>query len=76
MVWVIGIPIACFIVASVVLGVIGAYADVKSRPKEAMYWCAKHGAFRRKHVLPVGGMTEVCPMCFHQAWVDAGKEKK
>jgi hypothetical protein len=56
-----------------VVGVIEAMIDVKRRPREPMFWCHKHGYFRKKHVLPITGVTDVCPICFKEAWDKAGK---
>lgn len=50
------------------IGVMETIAEVKNRPREPMFWCHKHGHFRRKHVLPIPGMTDVCPMCYREAW--------
>ena len=55
-------------------GAVEGYLDAKNRPKEQkMFWCAKHGMFLEKHVLPVPGMTTVCPICFKESWDKAGK---
>lgn len=54
-------------------GVYEGYLDAQNRPKETMFWCHKHGMFRQKHVLPVPGMTNVCPICFKESWDKAGK---
>jgi hypothetical protein len=52
-------------------GVLEAVLDVKRRPREPMFWCTHHGYFRQKHVLPIPGMTDVCPICYHEAWKKA-----
>ena len=67
------IGIVCYGLWSLVGGIAGAFVDIKKRPREDMYWCSKHGYFRRKHVLPIEGITEVCPICFKQAWDKAGQ---
>lgn len=53
-------------------GALDAYFDFKTMPKEPMEWCHVHGAFSRKHVMPIMNTT-VCPVCFKEAWDKAGK---
>lgn len=57
-------------------GAMEGYMEFKSRPREAMEWCHRHGYFRKEHVMQVDGMTTICPVCWREAWVKAGKEKK
>lgn len=52
--------------------IVEAYLDFKKRPKEPMLWCHKHGAFRKKHALPLFPDLDiegsfVCPECYRQA---------
>jgi hypothetical protein len=53
--------------------VLEAYIDFKGKPKEEMFWCTKHGYFRKQHCLPLfpelGGTAEnsfICPTCYYQ----------
>jgi hypothetical protein len=53
------------------LVILEAVIDFYNRPKEEMFWCFKHGYFRKKHALPLfpdmGGTAEnsyVCPTCY------------
>lgn len=48
-------------------GAVEGYMDAKRRPAEAMEWCHKHGAFRKKHVLEFAETT-VCPRCYYEAF--------
>lgn len=66
----IGVPAVIWVGAAVVQG----YADFKSKPREPMEWCHKHGAFRKKHAL-LFHETTVCPRCYHEAWNNAGGKK-
>lgn len=53
-----------------------AYAEFKSRPREPMDWCSKHGFFRQKYALPVPGVPTVkmCPTCFWDSLQNSVKE--
>ncbi len=72
--WTVGILALIGWLVYVLSGIYEGYLDAQNRPKEReMYWCAKHGMFLQKHVLPVPGMTVVCPICFRESWNKAGK---
>jgi len=43
-----------------------AYVSFKSRPREAMAWCHKHGHFRKQFIIQMGP-AEVCPTCYLEA---------
>lgn len=50
-----------------------AYVDYKSRPREPMEWCHKHGHFRKGHCLPLAG-TLYCPQCYLEAMQQAKRQ--
>ena len=54
----------------VVTAVLAAYSDIKSRPREAMTWCPRHGHFRKSHVLRLSSGAEICPQCYLDAITD------
>jgi hypothetical protein len=62
--------------------VLEAWMDFKSKPKEEMFWCTKHGYFRKIHCVPLfpelGGTAQnsfICPTCYHDQ-VFKGPNKK
>lgn len=60
----------------VVSAYLEAYAEFKSRPREPMDWCPKHGYFRQKYSLPIPGVPTVrmCPSCFYHSLSESVKE--
>jgi hypothetical protein len=51
--------------------ILEAWLEVRKRPKEEMFFCHKHGQFRKKHCLPLfpelGGKAQnsfICPSCY------------
>lgn len=63
------------------LAIIEGYIDgknkIKRSPREEMYWCHIHGAFRKKHCLPLfpelkGTQVNsfVCPTCYKKTVFD------
>jgi hypothetical protein len=59
-----------------------AWMDVRQKPKEEMFWCFRHGYFRKKHCLPLfpelGGTAKnsfVCPSCYYDAVFTIPNEK-
>jgi hypothetical protein len=69
---IIGIIILWIILAGT--AVLEAWLDFDGRPKEPMFWCHKHGAFRKIHALPLfpelqgtADNSFVCPTCYRDA---------
>jgi len=80
MLWV-GIALVLCITVFVLLTAIDIYLDerdkVNKSPKEEMFWCQKHGFFRKKHCLhlfpQLGDQIQnayVCPICYKEAAFD------
>lgn len=74
-----GIEIVCLLIALWLVwgftGIIDGYYKFKSMPNGGeMFWCHKHGAFSKKHVLPLLSTT-VCPRCYREAWKNAESGK-
>ena len=59
---------ACFLGSAVFLG----WFEVKNRPREEQFWCARHGNFRKSHALPMAN-TLVCPRCYMNALKEGDK---
>lgn len=64
--WIIGI--ICFIIV-ILLYIAYVYLraklEVKAAPREDMFMCDKHGAFRKRHLIKFLDM-EYCPLCFDE----------
>jgi hypothetical protein len=59
------IGLAVAVVIMCLFAFAGAWAEVKSRPRESMEWCHKHGHFRKGHALRLPGTEAViCPRCY------------
>lgn len=44
---------------------LSAYLEVKAQPREAMFWCTKHGMMRKKDCISFMGM-DYCILCWHE----------
>lgn len=69
----------CYIVAGVLEAILDAHTDLKVRKKEPMFWCDKHGYFRKQHCLQLfPGMnidSYACPMCYYHTVFTKPNEK-
>lgn len=45
---------------------LSGYLEHKGRPREEMYLCDKHGAFRKSHALFITPEVPYCPQCFSE----------
>jgi len=51
-----------------VLAYLDAWTETKSRPRVAMEWCTKHGAYKKEHAIPLPGtVSGMCPRCYQEA---------
>lgn len=77
--------IVCFLIAAGT-AILEAYLEVRKKPKEEMFWCAKcspkMGPFRKTHCLPLfpelmgrADNSFVCPMCFKSVVFDEPNRK-
>lgn len=62
--------------------VLEAYLELRKKPKEEMFWCNKHGYFRKKHCLPLfpelmgtASNSFVCPTCYKEVVWDNPNKK-
>ncbi len=47
-----------------------AYLTTKAAPRKEMFWCDRHGAINKAHVIQFVGVDS-CPTCFHERLSDA-----
>ena len=83
--FVLAIVIILLVVALAVGSVIlEAWLDFYKAPKVPMFWCTKHGYFRKEHCLPLfpemGGTADnswICPSCYREAvFINPDKKMK
>jgi hypothetical protein len=70
------ILVLLFLIASG-MAVLEAWLEVRKKPKEEMFWCNKHGYFRKKHCLKLFPELSdsvlssfVCPLCYKETVFD------
>jgi hypothetical protein len=79
MTFAIGAAIVFLAASAVYLGLImyDAKHDVENAPRTDMYLCDRHGAFPKKHLMHLSGITdtpiEQCPFCFEDRMKAAKK---
>lgn len=67
----IALGLFCYFVVGLIEVILDVQADLRNRKREPMFWCNRHGYFRKVNCLPLfpefGNQIEgsfVCPSCY------------
>lgn len=74
--------IVSYIIWGIGTALLQAYLEHNKKPKEEMFWCSKHGYFRKKHCLQLFPELQgtplnswICPSCYKTAVFDDPNRK-